>query len=72
MRHTKQTIQFNHEHFAKVIVARNRFNDVEDAKVIHYMEKAVKQARAQIQSLSAQATDNVNRNFAKRFLEVIK
>jgi hypothetical protein len=40
--------------------------------VIHYMEKAVKQARAQIQSLSAQATDNVNRNFAKRFLEVIK
>ena len=72
MRHTKQTIQFNHEHFAKVIVARKRHHDIEDAKVIHYMEKAVKQARAQIQSLSAQATDNVNRKFAKRFLEVIK
>lgn len=71
MRHTR-TERTNHDHFAKVIVARNHFNDVRDAKVIHYMEKAVKQARAQIQSLSVQATDNVNRNFAKRFLEVIK
>ena len=71
MRHTR-TERTNHEHYAKVIVARHRFNDVQDAKVIHYMEKSVKQARAQIQSLSAQATDNVNRNFAKRFLEVIK
>jgi hypothetical protein len=71
MRHTNRTEKLNHDHFAKVIVAKNRFNDVEDAKVIHYMEKAVKQARAQIQSLSAQATDNVNRNFAKRFLEAL-
>jgi hypothetical protein len=71
MRHTNRTEKLNHDHFAKVIVARNRFNDVEDAKVIHYMEKAVKQARAQIQSLSVQATDNVNRNFAKRFLEAL-
>ena len=72
MRHTNRTEKLNHEHFAKVIVARHRHHDIEDAKVIHYMEKSVKQARAQIQSLSAQATDNVNRNFAKRFLEVIK
>jgi hypothetical protein len=71
MRHTNRTEKLNHDHFAKVVVARNRFNDVEDAKVIHYMEKAVKQARAQIQSLSVQATDNVNRNFAKRFLEAL-
>jgi hypothetical protein len=71
MRHTNRTEKLNHDHFAKVIVARNRFNDVQDAKAIHYMEKAVKQARAQIQSLSAQATDNVNRNFAKRFLEAL-
>lgn len=71
MRHTR-TERTNHDHYAKVTVARNRFNDIEDAKVIHYMEKAVKQSRAQIQSLSVQATDNVNRNFVKRFLEVIK
>jgi hypothetical protein len=60
MRHTKQTIQFNHEHFAKVIVARNRHNDIQDAKVVAYMDRAV-----------AQATDNVNRNFVKRFLEAL-
>jgi hypothetical protein len=71
MRHTNRTEKLNHDHFAKVIVARSRFNDVQDAKAIHYMEKAVKQARAQIQSLSVQATDNVNRNFAKRFLEAL-
>jgi hypothetical protein len=35
------------------------------------MEKAVKQARAQIQSLSAQATDKVNRNLIKRFMEAL-
>jgi len=61
----------NHDHFAKVIVARNRFNDVEDAKVTRYMDRAVAQATAQINSLAKQATDNVNRNFAKRFLEAL-
>ena len=71
MRHTKQTIQFNHEHFAEVIVARHRHNDIQDAKVIAYMDRAVAQAEAQIQSLSAQATDNVNRNFVKRFMEAL-
>ena len=60
MRHTKKTIQFNHEHFAKVIVARHRHNDIQDAKVVAYMDRAV-----------AQATDNVNRNFVKRFLEAL-
>jgi hypothetical protein len=59
----------NHDHFAKVIVARNRHNDIEDAKVIAYMDRTIAQAEAQIQSLSKQATDNVNRNFVKRFME---
>jgi F420-0:gamma-glutamyl ligase len=69
MRHTNRTEQMNHDHYAKVIVARNRHNDIEDAKVIAYMDRAVAQAEAQIQSLSKQATDNVNRNFVKRFME---
>ena len=68
MRHTR-TEKMNHDHFAKVIVARNRFNDVEDAKVIAYMDRAVKQAEAQIQSLSVQATENVNKRFTQRFME---
>ena len=71
MRHTTRTEKLNHDHYAKVIVARKRHHDIEDAKVIHYMEKAVKQARAQIQSLSAQATDKVNRNLIKRFMEAL-
>ena len=68
MRHTR-TEKMNHDHYAKVIVARNRFNDVEDAKVIQYMDRAVKQAEAQIQSLSVQATENVNKRFTQRFME---
>jgi hypothetical protein len=61
MRHTR-TEKMNHDHYAKVIVARNGHNDIEDAKVIAYMDRAVAQAEAQIQGLSKQATDNVNRN----------
>ena len=72
MRHTNRTEKLNHDHYAKVIVARNRHNDIQDAKVVAYMDRAVAQAEAQIQSLSAQATDNVNRNFVKRFLEAVK
>lgn len=70
MRHTR-TEKMNHDHFAKVIVARHRFDDVEDAKVIAYMDRAVKQAEAQIQSLSVQATENVNKRFAQRFMEAL-
>jgi F420-0:gamma-glutamyl ligase len=71
MRHTNRTEQMNHDHFAKVIVARNRHNDIEDAKVIAYMDRAVAQAEAQIQSLSKQATDKVNKTFKQRFLEAL-
>lgn len=70
MRHTR-TEKMNHDHFAKVIVARHQRNDVEDAKVIQYMDRAVKQAEAQIQSLSAQATENVNKRFIQRFMEAL-
>jgi F420-0:gamma-glutamyl ligase len=71
MRHTNRTEQMNHDHYAKVIVARNRHNDIEDAKVIAYMDRAVAQAEAQIQSLSKQATDKVNKTFKQRFLEAL-
>jgi F420-0:gamma-glutamyl ligase len=71
MRHTNRTEQMNHDHFAKVIVARNRHNDIEDAKVIAYMDRAVAQAEAQIQSLSKQATDKVNKTFKQRFMEAL-
>ena len=71
MRHTR-TERHNHDHYAKVIVARHQRNDIEDAKVIEYMDKVVAQAQAQIYRMTETATGNVNRNFVKRFLEVIK
>jgi hypothetical protein len=37
MRHTR-TEKMNHDHYAKVVVARRHFNDAEDAKVIRYVE----------------------------------
>jgi hypothetical protein len=61
----------NHDHFAKVIVARNRFNDVEDAKVIQYMDRAVAQAEAQINRPSMDVANKVNKTFKQRFLEAL-
>jgi len=70
MRHTR-TEKMNHDHFAKVIVARNRFNDVEDAKVIQYMDRAVAQAEAQINRPSMDVANKVNKTFKQRFLEAL-
>jgi hypothetical protein len=70
MRHTR-TEKMNHDHFAKVIVARNRFNDVEDAKVIQYMDRAVAQADAQINRPSMDVANKVNKTFKQRFMEAL-
>ena len=70
MRHTR-TEKMNRDHYAKVIVARNRYNDIEDAKVIAYMDRAVAQAEAQIQRPSREVAHKVNQTFMRRFMEAL-
>lgn len=58
MRHTR-TEKMNHDHYAKVVVARRAFNDVQDAKVIQYVES------------TPQVVSHVNDKFKQRFLEAL-
>lgn len=68
MRHTNRTEKLNHEHLTNVIIQRRKYKDVQEAQ---YTQKAVRQAMAQINRLSRDVTDNVNRNFVKRFVEAL-
>jgi hypothetical protein len=49
----------NHDHYAKVVVARRHFNDAEDAKVIRYVET------------TPEVVNHVNDQFKQRFLEAL-
>ena len=58
MRHTR-TEKMNHDHYAKVVVARRHFNDAEDAKVIRYVET------------TPEVVNHVNQSFKQRYLEAL-
>lgn len=58
MRH-KTYVHMNDDHYAKVVVARRAFNDVQDAKVIQYVES------------TPQVVSHVNDKFKQRFMEAL-
>lgn len=58
MKHTR-TEKMNHDHYAKVVVARRHFIDAEDAKVIQYVET------------TQDVVTQVNQTFKQRFLEAL-
>jgi hypothetical protein len=51
-----------------VIIQRRKYKEVQEAQ---YTQRAVRQAMAQINGLSRDVADNVNRNLAKRFMEAL-
>ena len=58
MRH-KAYVNMNHDHYAKVVDARRRFIDAEDAKVIRYVET------------TPEVVSHVNQSFKQRFVEAL-
>jgi len=68
MRHTNRIEKLNHEHLTNVIIQRRKYKEAQEAQ---YTQRAVRQAMAQINRPSRDVADNVNRNFAKRFLEAL-
>jgi hypothetical protein len=71
MKH-RTRIKLNDTHMDAVRRARLAHDDNRGAQATRYMDAIVKQAVAQIQRPSRQATENVRVMFTQRFLEAIK
>jgi hypothetical protein len=72
MKRANTTTKLNHSHLDAVRRARLTHDDTQGARATRYMDGIVKQATAQIQRPSRQATENVRQILTQRFLEAIR